>query len=375
MDIASYRLNERLAKAAVPSWRLMAIQGPHHFRNVGFPVEIESADELFNLLDTMHENRFARVVAELGGLDEADLALLLDALLDYCRFFRVNFPGREAPIPLSTMVAHLAIARKLRGLGMPKRILEIGPGCGYLSFFLRDWPGLSNYTQIETAQSFYIFQNLVNKHVFSHRFRDHAQGDWAAHGAARTGILTGSTDAQKQASYEAPERLPLGLPTVCHHYPWWRIDEVAEQQFDVVTSNANFNEFSEGALLQYVQLIDRCLAQEGCLLIQDMGGGALPLETIKRELAGIGLAAVVATLPSASVIGNKSFAATNYLFVRRRHPSFAKYAGTEREWPLFDPSDPLVRDVYLPRSSSGRRHLSPGDVLQALAGRLEAARR
>lgn len=373
MDIASYRLNERLAKAAIPSWRLMAIQGPHHFRNVGFPVEIESADELFNLLDTMHENRFDRVVAELGGLDDADLGLLLEALVEYCKFYRVNFPGKEAPIPLSTMAAHLAIATKLRGLGSPKRILEIGPGCGYLSFFLGTWKGLVNYTQIESAQSFYILQNLVNKHVFSHRFRDHAQGDWGAHGAAGTGMLAGSTDEQKRSSYETSARLSLGLPFVCHHYPWWRIAEVADQQFDVVTSNANFNEFSEGALLQYVRLIDRCLAPNGSLLIQDMGGGALPLETIKRELDGINVATVVATLPSASVIAGKSFAATNYLFVRQQHPSFGKYAGAKREWPIFDTADPLVRGVYLP-PSSGRRSVSAGAVLQALAGKLDSGR-
>lgn len=371
MDIASYRLNERAAKASIPSWRLMAVQGPHVFRSVGFPVEVESADELFNLLDTMHENRFVRVIAELGGLDNADLELLLDALVDYCKFFRVNFPGKEAPIPLSTMTAHLAIAKKLKGLGTARRILEIGPGCGYLSFFLRSWKELINYTQIESAESFYILQNLVNKHVFSHRFRDHAQGDWQARGAADIGALLASGPGQRHAGFEMSLRLPLELPLTCHHYPWWLIDQLADQEFDVVTSNANFTEFSEGAFHQYVALIDRCLAADGVLLMQDLGGGPLSPEIILRELAGIGLAPVVAMEHlGASNIAGRSFACANYLFVRQKHPKFQQYANPMLKLPVLDFDDPFVQSVYVSDASSNRKNMSVGEVFQALKERL-----
>jgi len=39
MNIASYRLNEHLAKANIFSWRLMAIQGSRYDRNVGLLID------------------------------------------------------------------------------------------------------------------------------------------------------------------------------------------------------------------------------------------------------------------------------------------------------------------------------------------------
>jgi hypothetical protein len=367
MDIGSYRLNERLARAAIPSWRLKAIQGAHVFRQVGFPTEVESTDELANLLDTMHENQFDAFMTELNGMSDDEIGILLDALVDYCRFFRVHFPGPEAPIPLSTMIAHQAIAMKLRGLGMARRILEIGPGCGYLSFFLARWSGLENYAQIESAESFYILQNLINKYVFGHRFRDHAQADWGAN-AARIGKL-----ASEVAYLEVPTRMAVNFSAVCNHYPWWRVDELAEQQFDVVTSNANVTEFSEGAFKQYVRMIDRCLSLDGCLFIQCFGGGTLDPMTILRSLVGIRLVPVVGMVPvGGQTILGKHFVLPNFLFVRERHPLAPKYARESVSFPLFNPDDPFIRNVFLPQSLSVRQKVSSGEILATLAERLKS---
>jgi SAM-dependent methyltransferase len=368
MDIGSYRLNQRLAKAAIPSWRLMAIHGAHVFRQAGFPLEIDSTDELVNLLDTMHENQFDPFVAELNGLDDGEVATLLDALVDYCRFFRVHFPGAQAPIPLSTMVAHLAIALKLRGLGTARRILEIGPGCGYLSFFLGRWPELASYAQIESAESFYILQNLVNKHVFAHRFRDFAQADWGPAAAAIGRLAAGVSDLELSA------RLAVDFPAVCSHYPWWRIDDLANQQFDVITSNANFTEFSEGAFRQYVQLIDRCLAPDGCLLIQCLGGGSLDPVLLLRGLVGIRLVPVVATNVKGGVVAaGQWFALPNFLFVRERHPAAQRYARETLALPLYEPDDPFVSGVFARATTGQRRRVGAAEILGALEARLKVS--
>jgi hypothetical protein len=368
MDIGSYRLNERVAKTAIPSWRLKAIQGAHVFRQVGFPIEIESTDELVNLLDTMHENQFDAFMTELDGMAEDEIDALLDALVEYCRFFRIHFPAAEAPIPLSTMIAHQAIAMKLRSLGMARRILEIGPGCGYLSFFVGRWPTLENYAQIESAESFYILQNLINKHVFGYRFCDHAQVDWGAK-AAQIGKLASEVDY-----LEVPTRMAVSFPTVCNHYPWWRIDELAEQKFDVVTTNANVTEFSEDAFKQYVQMIDRCLSLDGCVFIQCFGGGRLEPIKIFRGLLGIRLIPVVAMTPvGGQTIMGKHFVLPNFLFVRERHPLAAKYARGTLSFPLFEPDDPFVRNVFMPQTGAARRRVSSAEILAALAVRLKSA--
>ncbi|HTY70241.1 MAG TPA: hypothetical protein VMH36_26545 [Alphaproteobacteria bacterium] len=364
MDIASYRLHERLASASLPTWRIKALQNPIVFQAGGFPVRIESTDELVALLDTMQENRFGQYIKELGGLDEEDLAVLVDALVEYCKFFRTNFSGRDAPLPLSTMVAHLAIAKKLRALGRPHRILEIGPGCGYLSFFLKGWSDLEDYTQVETTESFYVLQNLVNKHVFGHRFRDHAQTDLEGRAALPITAQIGIPDT------EISPRIPLDMRGVCRHFPWWQLGRVATERFSVVTTNATLTEFSEGALRQYVWLIDQCLAPDGCLVVQCCGGGSGSLETILQLLFSIRLAPVALVLQENVTIGDKYLAKTNLLFVRERHPLFAKYAKPKLTLPLFDPNDLLVRAVYGIGGGGSRREVTADELVTRVTERL-----
>src|SRR5258708_38661471 len=112
MDISSYRVNERLATATVPSWRMRAMHRPHLFHTSGFPVQVDTTDELVPLLDTMQENLFGSFVKELGGLNEADLKAFVDSLVEYCLFFRPNLPGqgassRRSPPPADTVVPRI----------------------------------------------------------------------------------------------------------------------------------------------------------------------------------------------------------------------------------------------------------------------------
>jgi hypothetical protein len=368
MDIGSYRLNERLANAVLPSWRIKAVQRPHVFHTHGFPVHVDSTDELVSVLDTMQENRFARYLSELGGLDETDLATLVNALADYCLFFRTHFPAREAPLPLSTMIAHLTLAKKLRGIGPPYRILEIGPGCGYLSFLLRQWTDLQDYCQIETTESFYILQNLINKFLFRHRFRDLAQTRWEPDQAA--GFVTASSAAAHAT--EISPRIPLDIEPTCRHFPWWRIGDVAKEQFNVVTTNATLNEFSADAFRQYVWLIDQCLAKDGCLLVQCYGGGPAPLDNILQSLFAIKLAPVVLMLDSEVTFAGKFFTNSNLLFVRERHPLYNRYATPKVTVPLFEPQNLLVKAVYLPESAGPRREVAAIEIAARVAKQLLA---
>lgn len=366
MDIASYRLNERLASAALPTWRIKAIQNPIVFQAGGFPVRVESTDELVGVLDTMQENLFLNFVKELGGMDDRDLATLVDALVDYCMFYRTNFPGRDAPLPLSTMIAHLTLSKKLQALGRPHRILEIGPGCGYLSFFLKSWSDLEDYSQVETTESFYVLQNLVNKHVFGHRFREYAQTDLEGRAATPITAQIGIPDT------EISPRVQLNMAATCHHFPWWQLGQVAKKQFSVVTTNATLNEFTEGALRQYVWLIDQCLAADGCLLVQCYGGGPGSLDKILQSLFSIRLAPVTLALQGDASVAGKYFAKPNLLFVRERHPLFTKYAKPKLTLPLFDPSDLLVRAVY-GVEGEGRREVAVDELLTLVIEHLARA--
>src|SRR5271163_5024847 len=109
MDIAHYRRAEALARHVSPSWRHEQAQRPTAFAADGFPIRVESTADLLQITDSMHEARFQAYQEELGGLDEDDVDLLVSALADYAAFAAATFHTDRVALPLSPMMAHLAL--------------------------------------------------------------------------------------------------------------------------------------------------------------------------------------------------------------------------------------------------------------------------
>ncbi len=150
LDAAAYRASETAAKRAIASWRLSNINDPYIFQNQGFPVRTDSVLDLAQILDTMQEERFDYYMREIGGFTEEEAAFFADVCIDYIDFYQNTFERDRVIVPLSTMIAHYVIYRKLIGYSPNfSRVLEIGPGCGYLSFFLRHHAQLEDYSQVE----------------------------------------------------------------------------------------------------------------------------------------------------------------------------------------------------------------------------------
>ena len=161
-----YRISERLAKAQMPTWRLAQTHAVDHFEKTGFPVRVSSLREVGQLLDTMQENRFDGYMRELGGLTESEYALLIKACRDVVLFQLTYFSNRRPTLPLSTLLSVFTLHRKFLAVDRNFRsVIEIGPGCGYLPFFLRHQASLQNYSQIEACESFYLLQNLSLIHI------------------------------------------------------------------------------------------------------------------------------------------------------------------------------------------------------------------
>ncbi|MCP6726327.1 hypothetical protein NL526_30170, partial [Klebsiella pneumoniae] len=59
----------------------------------------------------------------------------------------------------------------------------------------------------------------------------------------------------------------------CFHYPWWTLGTLHERvgRYDVVTSNANLNEFTRNALYEYLTIFSRVMKDDGIFLIQCTG--------------------------------------------------------------------------------------------------------
>ena len=228
LDIQAYRAAESAARAALPSWRALQVHRLDTFNAAGFPSRIESLGELGMLLDTMQEGRADGYRAEIGALTPAEAARF-DAARDRQAEFVGTFFQRQRARPADdTLWSMLCLYRKLTAAAPGfRRVLEIGPGCGYLSFFLRGHEGLQLYLQTEACESFYLLQHFVNAWCFGGK-----AVDWV--------VRTGPADPDAS----------------CWHVPWWQVSEVKARcdRFDVVTANACLLEMTPAALDQYLTL-------------------------------------------------------------------------------------------------------------------------
>lgn len=342
LDAAAYRANETNAKRAIADWRLANVNDPYIFQNQGFPVRADSFLDLAQILDTMQEGRFDYYMKELGGFTDEDTSSFVDICLDYIDFYRSAFQRDRVIVPLSTLISHFVVYKKLLGY-KPRfsRLLEIGPGCGYLSFFLRDHDALEDYTQIESTESFYLLQSHINSHIFGSRFAEHALSRAALydHGAYIP-KLKWHTDFH----YENQKIINVASQPVCNHFPWWRIAEVAGRKYDIVTANANLNEFSREALFQYLSLIREVLADDGAIVAQCLGGGAPTHESTFANMKSAGFVPVA--LVAGDCLPSNFYVVANGVFVGEKHPLYAQYAERPPQFPMLDRSHGFLSKMF-----------------------------
>jgi SAM-dependent methyltransferase len=296
----------------------------------------------------MHETRFMPFQRELGGLGEADIRTFVTALADYCRFFRETFHTTRCDLPLATMLAHYVLYLKLTAWPRYTRLLEIGPGCGYLSFFLARDRKVETYAQIETTESFYLLQHLVNRYCFGSTLIEHAALDPLA---ARAIFLPNPIVPE-----EPRVTVPLPALARCHHWPWWRIADVMAEYFDIVTSNANLTEMGEDAVRQYAQLIGRALHQDGALIVQDMGGGQLAHEKIFQIFENVGLVPIAVVNPQS--LPDRTFAVPTVVLARTDR-TVHRADGAGRDGSL---SAAHRVNAILPPPSGARREYSADEI-------------
>jgi SAM-dependent methyltransferase len=366
LDADTYRISEELAKSQVPSWRVSQIHNVDHFERAGFPVRLKSMLDLGQIVDTMQENRFDKYVDELGGLTKQEFDMIVRACNEAVRFQCMFLPTRPVVLPISTLISSFALYKKISGAQPDvSSVLEIGPGCGYLSFFLNKHAPLVNYSQIEACESFYILQNLVNLFCF---------GETADERALPASASSLDYFVNPRPDMEFSPRLKVSRRPRCVHYPWWRIGEIAtrEIQFDVITSNANLLEFNSSALDDYLSLILRALKPEGHFVVQCTGFPASgTVEQLMEKLRAKGFASLLTAiegkqtrLGGAKGLGNvldgsrttTSFTTNNLLLIRPGHSLHDKYAGPQSFQPGFAALEPVVRRAYFDRPADCRKY-------------------
>lgn len=370
LDPQTYRASEHLAKSVVPHWRIAQTHNLDHFERVGFPVRITSVRELGQVIDTMQENRFSAYMAELGGLTAQEYGTILGACCDAVRFQLTYLPHRRPVVPVSTLLSGFMLYKKMLGANPGFRsVLEIGPGCGYASFFLRHHKPLQNYSQIEACESFYILQNLVNVHCFGPRFDERALSPESA-------PLADFFFSTTSRELELPPTINLdSWQSRCTHYPWWRIGEMVSRdiRFEIVMSNANLLEFNPTALEDYLSLIDRVLEPNGIFLVQCTGwpahGNEEQLLDKMRAKRFAPLMFMVGHTPArfpgddggrlidrftGDGADTVTFPVNNAVFVKSGHPLFERYFEPKNFHMRFIASEPIIRSMFFERPAERR---------------------
>jgi len=368
LDSVAYRASEASAKRAIADWRLANVNDPYIFENQGFPVRADSFLDLAQILDTMQEGRFDSYMREIGGLSDEDADRFLSACVDYIDFHVSCFQRERVVVPLSTLISHFLIYKKLLGYNAGfKRLLEIGPGCGYLPFFLRDHADLVDYSQIESTESFYLLQSHINSHVFGSRFSEHALSGRAFrdHGAYFPKL-----EWYTKRHYETQNVINVQTQSLCNHFPWWRIGDVAERRYDIVTCNANLNEFSREALFQYLSLFRDVLADDGAIVAQCLGGGAPTHDMIFTNMKSAGFVPVA--LVQGDNVPGRYFDVPNCVFVGEKHSLFAEYAKLTPKFPMLDRDLPFIDKMYFMNERPQRKQeLTKRYILHEILDRIE----
>lgn len=380
LEPQTYRSNEQLAKSLIPSWRVSQIHNLDHFERAGFPVRVSTVRELGMIIDTMQENRFDKYMTELGGLTSDEYEMILAACKDAVLFQLTFLPHRQPVLPISTLLSAFALRKKMLGTNLNFRsVLEIGPGCGYLSFFMRNHSALENYSQIEACESFYILQNLVNMYCFG------ALLDERALPLENVPSVDYFVNPKDDLEFSPSVRLGKVL-SKCTHYPWWRIGEILSREltYDIVTSNANLLEFNASALDDYLSLIYKALKPEGCFLVQCTGYPANgTVETLQDKIFEKGFAPLMFIREGESIEvpknaedsslltrltndgrGAVKFTTNNALLIRAGHPLFEKYYKRQNFNMNFVSPEKIVMDMFFSRPPQ-RRNYSLSEFLEA----------
>ena len=265
MNSILYQKMEGHARTHLANWRIGQRHNLDRFEKVGFPVRIQSVAETRQLIDTMQEDRFLSYQQELGGLSQEDATMLASACARLMEFQQTTYPGFAPRPALDSLMAMLACYKKLAGLkpGFAS-VIEVGPGSGYLSFFLAQHPGLRSYALTESCESFYLLQHLLNTHLFGQDFHQTATREEAP------GFFVRPDDPLSEFIEAEPplEKKPYRVT----HYPWWRLGQLAHNECaEIVVSNANFLEFSVEALRDYLALFQQVLTPGGLIVCQCFG--------------------------------------------------------------------------------------------------------
>jgi len=188
------------------------------FSTLGYPFRIGAETELWRYHDVMQEGRFEQNLRLIRN-SEHDFDLVRKTAKQILDFSEHCLPFRSCgKHALTRSLYQYQLIIKNRPHDGKFKILEIGPGSGYLGILLAN--DGHEYFAMDAAQAFYLYQKKIWSHIFQTDYFDYSES----------------------ASRPTNPRIT--------HLPWWRFADhsVALPEIDIVTVNHALAEMHENAV-------------------------------------------------------------------------------------------------------------------------------
>jgi len=260
--VAAYDLAEREALTQLSNRAITAF-GAVTFASVGYPFRVHDQRELWRYIDVMQEGRFESNLQLLKSVTDEEVRLaawLADGTFEYSStMFQRPFTGRHCIT--RTLIQLRGIERAGKECS-GKRVLELGPGSGFLSLLMAK----SGYAvdTVEVAQAFALHQSLFFQH-----------------------FLPNSSHVLHLTDNRPPESPPS--EGWIHQIPWWTYAKSSDlpYAYDIITANHALAEFHPESIGFLVRCFGRLhtdkFGRSPIIVAETLGAGVHPREKVLQQ--------------------------------------------------------------------------------------------
>ncbi len=245
-SIKKYDARENASLSIFGNTTIQAFQ-PGLFQSIGYPFRITNPSELWRYHDMMKDNQFENLLKAVGSISPGEFNLLVKTSQQIRAYgtksLGINGTGKKAllaSLNYLRIIENRVGVENLSGL----KILEIGPGCGYLG--LLAWSKKYQYSAVENAQAMFLYQKSLWSSIIGDGYQDLSESEESTTAAVS-------------------------------HIPWWIVADtnIILPAFNVVICNHAFAEMSKSALKFYLWRIreewSRGNVYTGVVIAQSLG--------------------------------------------------------------------------------------------------------
>ena len=168
-----YNQAERAGRATVSN-RAIESFSLELWNTLGYPFKVDSESELWRYHDVMQEGRFNENLRLIADYSDSEFELITKTARQILSFSERQLPIRNSgKHALTRSLYQYQLLKKHRPHDGPLRILEIGPGSGYLGLLLAN--DGHQYFAMDAAQAFYLYQKKLWSDIFGADYFDYSE--------------------------------------------------------------------------------------------------------------------------------------------------------------------------------------------------------